>query len=250
MMLKTYLLVVGLAVASVYSPAAFAQTSKGPSQISKEEAAKRFTEADQNYKLQEFEKALEQFSELYRLTHEPILLFNIAQCHRQMEHLEEALKGYKFFLQEFSGDPELRKSAESRITELEVAIQKKKDDEARLAAIAATQSAPKDKEPLSPKPFFMGAAVAGGAGVLLSGGGVALAFLSSRSLSSPGQEGDVRLGNAFATTSKFITPAGDVLVGLSLVSASVGYVLRKKASSSEGAQVSLSPAGASLQVRF
>lgn len=83
----------------------------------REKAKALFEEANAHYKVREFEKALQGFKEAYLLSEEPVLLFNMAQCYRQLDRQEEALKTYQAFLLEDPNSP-LRANAEARIKEL------------------------------------------------------------------------------------------------------------------------------------
>lgn len=129
--------------------------------ITQEEAARRYEEADQRYELREFEKALELFGALYQATEEPALLFNIAQCHRQMGHLEEAKEGYQRFLQEVPKEHPARPKAERWLKEIEAELQKKKDDEAHQAATQEATSQKANTQPNPTKPFVLAAVTAG-----------------------------------------------------------------------------------------
>lgn len=97
----------------------------------REKARALFEEADAHYKIKEYEKALQGFKEAYLLSEEPVLLFNIAQCQRQLGLLSEALQSYRTFLLEDPNTP-LRANAEERIAELEAEL-------ARLAALGAIE---------------------------------------------------------------------------------------------------------------
>ena len=91
---------------------------KPPPDKNREQAAEIFVKAESAYKLQQFEEALKGFQEAYALTSEDSLLFNIAQCYRQLGRLEEAKKSYQTFLRDVPKSP-LRANAEERIKDLE-----------------------------------------------------------------------------------------------------------------------------------
>jgi tetratricopeptide (TPR) repeat protein len=64
-----------------------------------EAAARRvFEQAQREYDLGNFEKALEGYSEAYRRVSAPALLFNIGQCHRQLGQYERAAFFYRRYL--------------------------------------------------------------------------------------------------------------------------------------------------------
>jgi tetratricopeptide (TPR) repeat protein len=57
-----------------------------------------FEAAEDAYKRREYEAALDNYRAAYRLSMEPLLLYNIAQCYRFLGQDEEALRTYKAFL--------------------------------------------------------------------------------------------------------------------------------------------------------
>jgi tetratricopeptide (TPR) repeat protein len=246
---RTCVLVVGLSLGVVAFPAQAQKEAK----ISKEEATKRFNEASQQYKLQEYDLALENFKELYRLTGEAVFLYNIAQCNRQLNHMEEALKGYKLFLQE-APNSELKQNAETRVTELEASISQKKADaekaeqEKRAAEIAALQDAANQNT----RPFFLTAAVAGGSGVLVGGAGVTFGQLSKRSAAKATSIDDPKLksANTFKNLSTPFAVTGDIFVGIAAASAVTALIIKKKSAHPETVQVAVAPWGGELVVRF
>lgn len=54
-------------------------------------AAARFREGKKHYQLSEYEDALREFKEGFRLKDDPVFLFNIAQCYRQLGDDAQAL---------------------------------------------------------------------------------------------------------------------------------------------------------------
>jgi hypothetical protein len=66
----------------------------------KQQAAELAKEGNRHFRLNEFEEALKSYTEAYRNVEEPNLLFNIAQCHRQLNHKSEAVRFLKSYLQE------------------------------------------------------------------------------------------------------------------------------------------------------
>lgn len=67
---------------------------------SKSEAKVHFRDAQKHYNLSEFSEALLEFKEAYRLQPDPVFLYNIGQCERQLGHLEEAARFYRSYLRE------------------------------------------------------------------------------------------------------------------------------------------------------
>ena len=58
-------------------------------------AQQAFTEGRQHFDLGEYKEALESFKLAYRNFEDPTILFNIAQCERQLGHKEEAVAFYR-----------------------------------------------------------------------------------------------------------------------------------------------------------
>jgi tetratricopeptide (TPR) repeat protein len=115
--MKRSLSVLAVLLSAGLAAPARGQPKAAPEGATREKAAALFKEADANYKVREFAKALAGYKEAYLLSSEPVLLFNIGQCYRQMGQLDEALKSYEAFLRD---DPTsaLRANAEARIKEL------------------------------------------------------------------------------------------------------------------------------------
>jgi tetratricopeptide (TPR) repeat protein len=105
-------------------------------------AAKRlFLSGSKHFDLGEYEQALGDFKEAYRLHEDPTLLYNIAQCHRLLRHNEEALRAYKTFLAR-SPDSPVRPDVERRINELDEAISAQK----------SAPTTPAERKPIEPAP--------------------------------------------------------------------------------------------------
>jgi tetratricopeptide (TPR) repeat protein len=64
-----------------------------------------YESATTHYNLSEFGDALKDFKEAYRVIKDPILLFNIAQCHRQLKEYEEAAKLFRAYRREHPQAP-------------------------------------------------------------------------------------------------------------------------------------------------
>jgi hypothetical protein len=90
-------LIVALSLVAVAAPA-FAQPRKGdPSQ---KEADKHFKSGVALYKEAKYNEALAEFERAYELQPHPLVLYNIATCHRELSQYSEAVKFYKKFLTE------------------------------------------------------------------------------------------------------------------------------------------------------
>jgi tetratricopeptide (TPR) repeat protein len=84
----------------------------------KEVAKEAYTEGKRQYDLGEYQAALEAFKKAYLNYEEPVFLFNIAQCYRQLGDTPGAIRSYKAFLRNWPKAPN-RAQVERLITELE-----------------------------------------------------------------------------------------------------------------------------------
>ena len=91
----------------------------------KQEAKARYTTGQSHYNLNEFKEALEDFKEAYRLFPDPVFLFNVAQCERQLGNLDEAIKFYRSYLRNKPKAPN-RQEVLRRIDEMQAVIDAKK----------------------------------------------------------------------------------------------------------------------------
>jgi tetratricopeptide (TPR) repeat protein len=111
-------LAISLALLLSLSAGALYAQSKGPTKADREKARALFEEGEAYYNIGEFEKALEGYKQAYILSREPALLYNMAQCYRQLGRAEEAIRTYRNFLKELPESP-LRPKVEEFIAELE-----------------------------------------------------------------------------------------------------------------------------------
>jgi tetratricopeptide (TPR) repeat protein len=86
-------------------------------------AKEAYTEGKRQYDLGEFEQALAAFKKAYLNYEEPVFLFNIAQCYRQLGDRASAVRTYKAFLRNWPKAPN-RDIVERIIADLETAIAK------------------------------------------------------------------------------------------------------------------------------
>lgn len=141
-----------------------------------ERAAKRFYERGQKlFNLQKFDEALEQYQKAYDAKPIPAFLFNIGQCHRNLENFDAAIFSFKKYLK-LEPDADNREQVEGLIEELE---EKRAEAKARALRLRDPEPARPDTPPPKPrKPaerafytkwwFWTGVAVAGAA----AGGGI------------------------------------------------------------------------------
>ncbi len=145
---------------AVAPPVAHAANSGGETDAEVLARAK-FAEGNLSYDLAEFQKALDAYSEAYRLVPLPGFLFNIAQCHRQLGRPERAGFFYRRYLSLSKEEPANAQLVRDFITEMDAQVLKEQErrltreqtarDRARAEAlraqtevIAARRVQPKD----------------------------------------------------------------------------------------------------------
>jgi hypothetical protein len=84
----------------------------------KQVAKQAYVDGKRHYDVGEFSEALADFKKAYLNYAEPVFLFNIAQCHRQLGDKPAAVRSYRTFLREFPEAPN-RATVERIIAELE-----------------------------------------------------------------------------------------------------------------------------------
>jgi hypothetical protein len=106
-MLRTSAIAAVLMVTSVLEMGAAAAPHKKKPPAPKEEKTPEQKEADRHFKSgvalfneQKFTEALAEFERAYEIAPAPIVLYNIATCHRELSHYSEAVKYYRRFLDE------------------------------------------------------------------------------------------------------------------------------------------------------
>jgi len=114
----------------------------------KEAARREYAEGTRRYDLNEFGPALEAFRRAYLAYEEPAFLYNIAQCHRQLNHKAEAIQFYRSYLRKLPAAPN-RAEVERIVATLEAAVARDREIEAARAAaptmassVPATTTAP------------------------------------------------------------------------------------------------------------
>ena len=81
-------------------------------------ARRHFSKGDKLFALGRFDEALEHFEKAYEAKPIAGFLFNIAQCHRNLGHIDEAIFSYRKYLSE-QPDADNRDKVEQQIEELE-----------------------------------------------------------------------------------------------------------------------------------
>jgi hypothetical protein len=95
-------------------------------QTMKKGAKTFFEKGATEYNLGHFTDAIAQFEKAYEIDPAPILLFNIAQCHRQNGNKERAAFFYRRYLEQ-NPKAENRAEVENRIADLDRSIKEEKD---------------------------------------------------------------------------------------------------------------------------
>jgi tetratricopeptide (TPR) repeat protein len=192
-------------------------------------ARELFREAQQHYKLGEFQAALDGFKEAYRNFEDPSLLFNIAQTERQLGHKQEALRSYRMFLSETPNAPN-RAEVERVMASLEQAIKDEAAAQPPHETLPPTpppqQTAPVVTAPPPPPPerhhtwwmVGVGAALlgAGAAGIATGAGMLAVNGNATCTLAT----GQVRCPQVYDTAAE-----GGALLGVGIAAAIGGAVL-------------------------
>jgi len=93
------------------------------------------------YNLAHFDEAAGHFENAYKVDHAPILLFNIAQCHRKGGDPERAIFFYRRYLDEEPGTPK-RAEVEGRIADLRARLAATQEKEERTAAASPVTAPP------------------------------------------------------------------------------------------------------------
>jgi tetratricopeptide (TPR) repeat protein len=176
------------------------RASAAPAASDKALARQAYQEGTRYYNFGEFDKALESFKAAYLHLQDPALLYNIAQCHRQLGQKAEALQVYRSFLREAVNIPEAqRANVRDVVNQLEssIAADRKAEEDRRAAeaaaaaqaqaqaqaaaAVAVEQPAPPPKKPLYKK-WWLWTAVGG---VAVAGLAIGLGVGLSRTPSPP-----------------------------------------------------------------
>ena len=116
----------------------FVTLSTGPAFADDRNAAREaFRRASQHYKLGEFKEALQDFKAAFRAYEDPTFLFNIAQCERQLDQRDEAIRQYKMYLAE-APNAANREEVKAVVARLEHEVEEQRARDRALAAEKAT----------------------------------------------------------------------------------------------------------------
>jgi hypothetical protein len=151
-------IVAGLAAVAV-AVLAGADTSLRAQPAVDDEATPLFERGARLYSKGSYDEAIAEFEKAYQVAPSPILLFNIAQCHRHLGNKERALFFYHRYLEQKPRAPN-RADVERHIAELDAAVEEERQANERLAAsrvhvvprpqvVAASEPEPGDVRPPS-----------------------------------------------------------------------------------------------------
>jgi tetratricopeptide (TPR) repeat protein len=93
-------------------------------------ARELYREGKRQYDLNEFAKALELFKRGYEVYEEPALLYNIAQCYRQLGNDEQAIAFYRSYLRQMDSVPN-REEVQRVIASLEQSVSARREQKER-----------------------------------------------------------------------------------------------------------------------
>jgi tetratricopeptide (TPR) repeat protein len=114
--------------------------AKNGDKDAKQEAKARFVSGQSHYNLNELSEALGDFKEAYRLLPDPVFLYNLGQCERQLGHPEEALRFYRSFLRERPKAAN-RQEVARKIEEMEATLRTKPAEADTSASVPAEPEA-------------------------------------------------------------------------------------------------------------
>jgi tetratricopeptide (TPR) repeat protein len=141
-----------LAAVLVLASAVLARPPCASAQDDRESAKSHFSRGTRLYEVGEYRQAMDEFKAAHLAKPDPAFLYNIAQCHRQLGELEQAVVLYKRFLAA-SPNAANRAEVETRVAEMEteLAARKRKADSSTPLSepgVAAAASAPPQTAPL------------------------------------------------------------------------------------------------------
>jgi tetratricopeptide (TPR) repeat protein len=113
-------------------------------------AKAHFAKASRLYEIGDYRQALDEFKAAHLAKADPVFLYNIAQCHRQLGEREQAVTLYKRFLASSPNAPN-RSEVQKRVAELEAELaaarQEQPPPDPYPAPIAASTGSPPAKLP-------------------------------------------------------------------------------------------------------
>ena len=121
------------------------------SETQKQEVRDRYDKATRLYYLRKYSEAVAEYEAIYLLSADPVMLYNIAQCHRQNDEPEQAAQFYKNYLRNAPAATN-RADVEKKITEMERLAEDRRKLPPASVPGAATPTAPPAGAAISPPP--------------------------------------------------------------------------------------------------
>jgi len=190
------------------------------------EAKTHFNRGVKLYNLGHFQEAIPEFEKAYDLDPAPILLFNIAQSHRQNGNKERALFFYRRYLEQ-EPNADKRADVEQRMKELAQSLQQENEQKQKppteVSPPPSVPGAPRtEPAPVAPPPPAVVTAPAPPAGEpswqVSLGIGPAFVGFSGKDISAP-----VLLGFQLGGSYQFLRGPSELRAGLTVLFASLGY---------------------------
>jgi len=144
----------------------------------KAQARLHYSKGKAAFELGRFKEALKEYSQAYKLAPLPGFLFNIGQCHRNLDNYEKAIFSFRLYLKKM---PEARNRAavETLLEELEQKAEEERRRQQQATSVPSYEpvpppiTQPPPYRPPPPKPFYtqwwfwvpVGAVLVGGAAV-------------------------------------------------------------------------------------
>lgn len=128
-------------------------TSQAQTADATAKAKQLYDDAVTNYNLGHYDEALASFEKAYRLRHDPIFLFNLGQCQRQLRRYEDAERSYRAYLRESTDvPPATRAQVEKLITEMDNAVAEERAKQPPPGPMAPAEAQPKVTASSTPPP--------------------------------------------------------------------------------------------------
>lgn len=141
--MSRFALITTLGVVLVWGGAAHSQEpNKVETAEAKSRAKEHFKRAEVHYNVGDFTEALSEYRQAYLLHPHPAFLFNMAQCHRHLGNLEQAVFLLRRFISASPGEAEQRQ-AERLLQQVKSEIEAKKTKDKAIAA-AKNETSPRD----------------------------------------------------------------------------------------------------------
>jgi tetratricopeptide (TPR) repeat protein len=186
-----------------------------------------YESATTHYDLGEFAESLKDLTAAFRLRRDPALLFNIAQCHRQLGNYGDAARTYRSFLREQPDAPN-RPEVEKRIADMDreaaAAVQRAQAAKPPESVLPAPPPVVQRPEPAPPARVDLPAIGFGAGAVVLAAVGLGVAGDGLGAEGRAGASGTVPERARLLSQASTEEVVGGVLLGVAVVCAAVAIV--------------------------